>query len=200
MIEALIFDLGRVLVNIHFRGQHFRALATALGADPDTAFALYAGLPEVIAHNTGKLTSHEFYEAAIPGGEICTEEEFVRGWCDIFEPIPGMEDIFRRAAAKYPITILSDTDPLHWAHLRAALPWLELASKPCLSYEVGALKPDPSMYAAACAAVGRDPDKCLFIDDLAANVMGAMQFGMYGIIFDGPANLTDHLDMLGVQL
>ena len=48
----------------------------------------------------------------------------------------------------------------------------------------GVLKPDPEAFRRAAAAVGEPPDRCLFVDDLAANLDGATTAGMATELFD----------------
>jgi HAD superfamily hydrolase (TIGR01509 family) len=49
---------------------------------------------------------------------------------------------------------------------------------------LGVLKPDPAAFSAAAAALGEDPRRCLFVDDLAANLDGAAAVGMATRLFD----------------
>ncbi len=67
------------------------------------------------------------------------------------------------------------------------------------SYQVGALKPDPRMYAAILSALGAGAAETLFIDDAPANVQGARDAGMQAIQFVGREALIDELARLGVR-
>lgn len=49
---------------------------------------------------------------------------------------------------------------------------------------LGVMKPDPAAFRAAAEALGEDPHRCLFVDDLAANLDGAAATGMYTELFD----------------
>ena len=67
--------------------------------------------------------------------------------------------------------------------------------------KLGVLKPDPAAFTAAAAALGEDPRRCLFVDDLAANLDGARAVGMSAQLFDvtDPAgSATRVLDALGL--
>jgi epoxide hydrolase-like predicted phosphatase len=50
-----------------------------------------------------------------------------------------------------------------------------------ISGEVGLRKPDPEIYALAARDLGVSPEKCVFVDDIAANVRGAVAAGMVGV-------------------
>ena len=66
---------------------------------------------------------------------------------------------------------------------------------------LGVLIPDPAAVSAAAAALGEDPRRCLFVDDLAANLDGARAVGMAAQLFDvtDPAgSVARVLDALGL--
>jgi putative hydrolase of the HAD superfamily len=50
-----------------------------------------------------------------------------------------------------------------------------------ISGEVGMRKPDPEIYALAAREVGVPPSQCVFVDDIATNVRGAVAAGMVGV-------------------
>ena len=198
-IHAVIFDLGRVLVNVVPTGEKFGRLMRALGVPPDQAFNRFWRTREVEQHMTGGIDSREFYRLARERfGFADGYDEFVDGWCDIFAPMPGMAELFDEVAKRHPIGLLSDTDPLHWGWLRDMLPWLKRVERPTLSYEVGSLKPDPAMYAAAADNVGYGAGECLFIDDLPGNVEGAERCGMRAVRFAGAEKVRKDLEALGL--
>lgn len=51
-----------------------------------------------------------------------------------------------------------------------------------LSGEVGAEKPEPAAFQAACDAIGVDVPECVMIDDDIMNVRAAVECGMIGIL------------------
>jgi HAD superfamily hydrolase (TIGR01509 family) len=50
--------------------------------------------------------------------------------------------------------------------------------------KLGVLKPAPEAFRVAAQALGEDPRRCLFVDDLAANLDGARAAGMAAELFD----------------
>ncbi|MFF7776936.1 HAD-IA family hydrolase [Streptomyces tanashiensis] len=74
----------------------------------------------------------------------------------------------------------------------------ELVDEIVYSHEIGIEKPDPRAFEAACAALGAQPENCLFIDDFAVNVAAAQAAGMQAHLFeDNPrtiARIAAHLD------
>jgi putative hydrolase of the HAD superfamily len=198
-ITTIIFDIGRVLIGIHSDGEQFGALMRAIGIDPREALDRYWSTEEVRRHMTGELGPEDFHRAVAERFGLDYDfASFKKAWCDIFQPMPGMEELFRDLSRRYAIGILSDTDPIHWEYLRGELPWLQAAAKPALSFEVGCLKPHPAMFEAAAANCGTAMPKCLFIDDLSANVEGARHSGMRGLQFINPEKLRKDLIGSGV--
>ena len=49
---------------------------------------------------------------------------------------------------------------------------------------LGVLKPDPEAFRLAAAEIGEDPQRCLFVDDLAVNLDGAAAVGMQTLLFE----------------
>jgi epoxide hydrolase-like predicted phosphatase len=70
-----------------------------------------------------------------------------------------------------------------------------------ISGEVGMRKPDPGIYALAAREVGVPPQQCVFVDDIAANVRGAVDAGMVGVHHtDTAATLLELETLFGVAL
>ena len=67
----------------------------------------------------------------------------------------------------------------------------------------GVLKPDPAAFRAAAAELGEDPRRCLFVDDLAANLDGARAVGMSAQLFevtDPAGSVARVLDAVGLPV
>lgn len=64
-------------------------------------------------------------------------------------------------------------------------PWqVELFDEAVLSYQVGAIKPDPVMYETIAMKLGVLPEECVFIDDQLWFVDGAKRAGMQAFVFE----------------
>ena len=81
---------------------------------------------------------------------------------------------------RYSLGLLSDAMP-------SILVFLErygirdLFDAAVISTQVGAIKPDPRMYAAILDALRADPADCLFVDDRICNLEGAIAAGMKAV-------------------
>ena len=65
-----------------------------------------------------------------------------------------------------------------------------------ISGEVGLRKPDPEIYALAAREVGVPPAECVFVDDIAANVRGAVAAGMVGVHHVDAGTTIEELEAL----
>jgi HAD superfamily hydrolase (TIGR01509 family) len=196
-IEAVIFDLGRVLVDIDFTRGLLRLLA-ASGAESAEEYVARLSRDRLFTdYCAGKLTPEEFHrEFCRKTGLSLSFDEFARRWCDIFAPMPGMEELLAEVARSYRVGILSDTDPLHWEFLRREYPFLQQVEKPTLSFETGFVKPAPEAFLLATERVGAKPEECFFTDDKSENVQAAQAVGMTARTFTSAADLRETLRRL----
>jgi putative hydrolase of the HAD superfamily len=189
-IDAVIFDLGRVIVDIDLS----RLLSTILGENPsgDIEQIIIAGLSDKTMHmfNIGRITADQFHrQLTAKFGFDVPYPRFVKLWCSIFSPMPHMDELIRSLSGRVRLGLLSDTDVLHWNYLRESYPVLGLFEKPTLSFEVGTVKPDPAIFLRAAKNVDTAPEKCLYIDDLKRNVDGAIALGFDGVVFQSAEQL-----------
>jgi hypothetical protein len=123
--------------------------------------------------NTGKINAQQVYQQIVKKYDLALDyEQFTYEWCNIFAPMQGMPAIVDRVLKNF--------------------------KKPALSFEIGALKPDPICYQRASEYINTEVQNCLFIDDRDINVQGAREAGMQAIRFTGVADLELLLPNLGV--
>ncbi|MBN1818696.1 MAG: HAD family phosphatase [Sedimentisphaerales bacterium] len=198
-VEAVIFDLGRVLVDVDIRRLSHSVLAQWPDKDPEQVAEQVMKDNLMVRYNTGQIRPEEFHAALCKKyGLSIGYEEFARLWCGIFRPMEGMEEIVYRLQDRIRLGLLSDTDPLHWSYLSCNFPFLSVFSQPTLSFQVGVMKPDKQIYLQASRNVGTPLEKCLYIDDLSINVSGAKAAGMQAVQFTGPDHLCVLLEDLGL--
>lgn len=70
---------------------------------------------------------------------------------------------------------------------------LSLFDATVISTQIGAIKPDPKMYEAILQKLNAEPADCLFVDDRAANLEGAIASGMKAVQMARPAFLPEVL-------
>jgi putative hydrolase of the HAD superfamily len=192
-IAALALDLGNVLVEAdHFR--FCRPWADLTGLTPQEVYdaVFLSGLE--YGYDTGRLTSEEFYQRlqqlfrlALPYPRFCEL------WNGIFAPLEGMEETVARLAGRYPLYLISNTNPLHFHYLEDNYPLLRHFRSFILSFEVGSRKPEPGIYQALIREMGHQPEKCLFVDDKAPFVAAAAARGLAAWQFTSPGDFQRQL-------
>lgn len=97
-----------------------------------------------------------------------------------------------RWKSRYSLGMLSDAMP---SLIKFMDQWglLSLFDATVISTQIGAIKPDPKMYEAILQKLNAEPADCLFVDDRAANLEGAIAAGMKAVQMARPAFLPEVL-------
>jgi epoxide hydrolase-like predicted phosphatase len=70
-----------------------------------------------------------------------------------------------------------------------------------ISSEVGMRKPEPRIFLHAAGLLGLDPQECIFIDDIRANIAAAEQLGFTGVLHDAADGTAERVaELLRVRL
>jgi putative hydrolase of the HAD superfamily len=193
-IEAVIFDLGRVIVNIDLRGGIFKYFTqNVAGSDED---AMRTMIKDDVFRQAmqGKITPQQLHEKLSDRfGLNLNYKEFVNTWCGMFSPNPGMAQLIAELSGQVKLGLLSDADALHWGFIKNNYPEMKYFKKPTISFEVGITKPAKEIYVKAAENTGAAIENCIFFDDLAANVKGAIDAGMQAVVFENPQQVRREL-------
>lgn len=197
-VDALFFDIGNVLVRFDLGGL-LKDLAWAGGSSPWRTARLVWSRRLIDAVERGRLDGPALHQAVRDQtGYAGGYDDFKRLWSGHFRLDAAAAGLFRRAARRRPAYLLSNTNALHWDHIRHRYAFAREAKGALLSCELGLRKPERAIYEAAAAAAGVPAGRCLFIDDLKENVRGAEAAGMRALRFRGAARLERELRSLGV--
>lgn len=195
-IKAVIFDLGRVLLNIDNTLLSEKLFKCLDKNDPDFVYKTMKNKP-MIEFNSGRMEPEDFHRQMCDLFNLTMDyDAFITLWCSIFSPMDGMEELVMRLKPNVRLGLLSDTDPVHWSHVKKKWPWLEVFKKPTLSFEVGVMKPDAHIFLTAAQNVDTPPENCLYVDDLQDNVEGARAIGMTAILFENTSQINVALNDL----
>jgi putative hydrolase of the HAD superfamily len=74
--------------------------------------------------------------------------------------------------------------------------WPELFDTIVLSGITGVAKPDPEAFRLVAERLGVPVERCVFVDDLRRNVLGAAAAGMTGVHHSSPATTIAELEVL----
>jgi FMN phosphatase YigB (HAD superfamily) len=180
-IEFVFFDLGNVLLSFDPERACLN-IARRFDVSPQVARAAI--------YDSG--LQHRFERGEVNGAVFADEvrarlgrrsnqiptPELLDAASDMFTPVDSMPEVLQAVRdAGLPVGLLSNTCHAHWEWIRRQrYPATEfLFDVTILSYEVGAMKPDPQIYEAAEQASKVGLDRILFLDDRPENVSGALQ-------------------------
>ena len=126
-------------------------------------------------------------------------EEFCESWNSVLDPATILpESLFERLAASCRLALLSNTDPIHVAHIEATFPFVRHFPVRVYSCRVGTSKPAPMIYYHALREVDAFPEEAMFIDDIRENAAAAASLGMTGFHFTSPGELLSEFSRLGL--
>ncbi len=184
MIDALIFDIGNVLLRFDFGVAiaKLQPLCTHVAEGP-----LLAPLETVKNdYEAGRISRAAFLAQAFELlGYRGSEAAFVQAWEEIFEVNePMVQWMEQLHATGKPLYLLSNTSDIHVDHMLAVYPFFGRFRDAVYSYRVGCSKPDRAIYALAAKQFGVDPERTLFIDDLAVNIEAARAERFRAIRYD----------------
>lgn len=197
--KAVIFDLGKVLVNFDFRRgyQALEGICPYPAADIPKRLAA-SGLVE--RFETGLVEPAVFFAELSRTLELdLSYDRFCVIWSSIFLEALLPESMLEGLARRYRLLLLSNTNAIHFEMIRKAYPMLRHFHELVLSYEVKALKPDPRIYREAVRRAGCGAAECFYTDDIAAYVEGARRLGIDAVQFQSPEQIRSELAARGIE-
>jgi glucose-1-phosphatase len=177
-VEAIVFDLGGVLVDVDFH----RALArwAAAASMPAKQLALRFQRDDAFcAHERGELDDRGYFAhlRTLIGVDI-GDDDLLAGWnAALGEPVPGVEALLR--GLRLPLYVFSNTNPAHLAHFTPRYADLfRNFRKIITSCQLRARKPEREAFLRLAKLIEVPPERILFFDDLEENVLGARRAGL----------------------
>jgi putative hydrolase of the HAD superfamily len=201
--KFIYFDLGNVLLNFS-HPRMCRQMADVSGLTEEAIWQVLFTSGLELAYERGEVGTRQFYEqfCAATG----TRPDFDRlalAACDIFSVHVGTKRVLSQLlAAGYRLGLLSNTNEMHWNYFaRGRFAMIPTAfEQVVLSFEVGAIKPEPGIFQAAIERAGVKPSEIFFTDDVVGHVEAARAAGIDAVHFTNPAALLDALYERGVRV
>jgi 2-haloacid dehalogenase len=201
MIDAVLFDLGNVLIRwdprSHYKDrfasveemEHFLAEITP----PTWNHEMDLGKPfaRAIAERTALYPQH-----AELLGEWKSQWQRMLGDA-IDESVALLADV---RAAGYRIAALTNWSAETYPVARERFPFLDWFEDVVISGVEGLAKPDPAVFALALQRTGFVAERTVFIDDNMPNVEAARTLGLHTVHFANAAQCRDALCALGVRV
>src|SRR6201996_202293 len=114
--EALLFDLGRVVLDIDF-GRTLQSWARHAGCEPVQLGQRFLQNEPYLRHEKGEISDEDFFAGLRSSlGIELSDTQFIEGWNAIFiGEVPGIHQMLARAAKYLPLYAFSNTNAPHIA-------------------------------------------------------------------------------------
>ena len=197
MIKTVIFDIGNVLVNFHWRemykekglsGEVFDRVAKATILSPiwceiDRGIMTYEEVLDAFV-SQDKVMASEIRRVLADTHRIVTKRDFAISWiCSLKDK--GLQ-----------VLVLSNFGEKLIDDCPDAMDFLSYTDGGILSYKDHLLKPEPEIYQLLLTRYGLKAEECVFIDDLQENIDAAKTQGIYGIVFKTYEQAREELNKL----
>jgi FMN phosphatase YigB (HAD superfamily) len=199
MVEAIIFDIGNVLLRFDFT-LVTQQIAPFCAVDASKISPLLE--PLKVDLESGRMEGETFLrEASKTLGYTGERSLFRSAWKEIFTPIKATHLLVERLHGKLPLFLLSNTNDLHVEYFLSRYPVFTHFQNAVYSHECGLMKPSPSIYTHTLEKFGLRAEEVFFIDDLAPNVEAARASGWRTHHYREDAHhlLIAELEALGVN-
>jgi putative hydrolase of the HAD superfamily len=183
VVEAVVFDLGGVLLEVGFE-----TVFASWAADAGTTAAFIRERFHFDAayeqHERGEINASQYFAALRRSLNLdLTEEQFRSGWNQCVRgEIPGVAALVSAFGDRLPIYVFSNTNAAHYTdwgprYQHLMRPFRRLF----MSHEMGMRKPEARAFEFIASEIGVDLPKILFFDDTTENVTGARAVGMLAV-------------------
>jgi FMN phosphatase YigB (HAD superfamily) len=198
--DALLFDIGRVVLDIDFN-RTFACWAGHAGCEVAHLAARFSPDEAFKRHERGEISDAEFFAGLRASlGIKMSDAQFLEGWNALFAgEMPGIAAHLARAAGRVPLYAFSNTNGAHVEHFSQAYAGvLGHFREIFLSSSIGLRKPDTAAYHHVVKAIGLPASRIVFFDDSAANIEGARACGLATVHVTAPHDVADALSALGI--
>ena len=198
--DALLFDLGRVVLDIDF-GKALACWAGHAGCPPADLAARFVREESWRHHEVGKIEDAAYFDSLRTSlGITISDAQFLEGWNAIFAgEMPGIAPLLQRAAGRLPLYAFSNTNRPHVEYFsKAYADVLSHFREIFLSSSIGLRKPDAAAYDHVVSSIGVPAARIVFFDDSAENIEGARARGLTAVHVTSPDDVAKALAALGI--
>ncbi len=194
-VEALLFDLGGVIVDVDFARVATR-WAEHAGCEPDVITRRFTPDDAYMLHERGAISDVAYFATLRSSlGIDISDGQFLEGWNAIFGGvIVGVTQWLEAACARLPTYLFSNTNCAHerfWSVEYADV--LKPFRKVFVSSTIGLRKPDRQAFEYVAHEIGIPASRILFFDDGLANVEGARACKLQAVHVRSNADVSDAL-------
>jgi len=198
--DALLFDLGRVVLDIDFQ-KAIACWAGHAGCGTGDILKRFVRADAYRDHEIGKLSDAAYFDSLRETlGIDISDAQFLEGWNAIFAgEMPDIAPLLARAAKRLPLYAFSNTNNAHVEYFSVVhADLLGHFREMFLSSSIGMRKPDAAAYDHVVQAIGVPAQRIVFFDDLAENIAGARARGLNAVHVRSSNDVAGALEALGI--
>ena len=199
-IDALLFDLGGVIIDIDF-GRVFAHWATLSPLSAQQIAERFVFDECYHRYERGEIGDTAFFDVVRDALQSdAADAQILAGWNAVFT---GQNEtnmaLVRELAARLPSYAFTNTSASHQRAWSRAYPEVgRVFRRVFSSAEMGMRKPERAAFDAVVATIGTPPERILFFDDLPSNVAGARAAGLHAVLVDDSDAVRSGLQAHGV--
>ena len=200
-VRAVIFDIGRVLIRIDV-ARAMEEMASGTSLLPEELWLAIEKDPRWKDWQEGRISARDWHlHLKQRFGGPATFEQFTKAWNLALDPAPILSnELFGKLSKNHRLGLLSNTDPIHVAHMESRYDFFPYFPVRIYSCVIGAAKPSPLIYKEALQACRVRAEETVYVDDIAAYVEAAQRLGIRGIQFQSSEQLALAFRDLGLQI
>ena len=198
-IKNIIFDLGKVLLNLDFEASIKAFQKLGLNKNVLDNQQAYSD-PVFYELEVGKVSPKEFCSRVrkVLNNPDVTDLQIEDAWYAMILDIPASRvKVVQELSKNYNVYLFSNTNQIHIERLHRkfktehGIDFPSLFVKDYYSHEIHERKPDLSSYQKVIELSGIKPEESIFIDDLEKNIIGAQQSGLQTFWLKDGMELTE---------
>ena len=206
-IKNIIFDLGKVLLNLDFNASIVAFQKLGLKTDVLDSKQAYSD-PVFYELEVGKVTPKEFCNRVrkVLNNPDASDSQIEDAWFAMILDIPASRvKIVQELSKNYNVYLFSNTNKIHIDRLHRAfkaehgIDFPSLFVKDYYSHEIHERKPDFNSYMKVIELSGINPEESIFIDDLEKNIIGAQQSGLKTFWLKDGMEITNVFDFATIS-
>ena len=193
-VDIVLLDLGGVLADL---GDPVRSMG--LEMETERFWEIWLSSPSVRAYESGALDALGFAKAMATELELSSEAAFAalfQKWR--LKPFAETERLVRAIPARFRVSLLSNTNEVHWQQIVSATPVFEEFDSLFLSFRTGYFKPEEAAFRQVVEHYRCAPSSIVFLDDSEKNVAAAAGLGIQARRVAGPGDAARALELAGV--
>jgi putative hydrolase of the HAD superfamily len=194
-VDALLFDLGKVVIDFDF-SRAFARWASHARCEESLIRAHFSHDEDYDRHERGHIDSEVYFSALRASfGIDISDAQFRDGWNAILTgEVPGMSSLLATAAERFPLYALTNSNHEHQQYLSIRFAEvLRHLKRIFVSSTIGLRKPEAEAYEYVVERIGVPARRILFFDDLIENVEGARTYGLQAVHVMSGADVKDAL-------